>query len=69
MELQAPGALDGQAGLTNVVTAEEIQQAQMEIQTRWDSVIRRCATRTAYGDIDAQSASNIASVAGGLRFT
>ena len=70
MELQASGALDGGAGRTNVVTAEEIQQAQLKVQMRWDQLIQALRNSAPqFGDIDAQNASHIASVAGGLRFT
>jgi len=69
-ELQAGGSLDGGAGRTNVVTAEEIQNAQMKVQQRWGMVIDALRqTAPSMGDTDAQSASHIASVAGGLRFT
>jgi hypothetical protein len=68
-DLQGQGGLNGTAGTTNVVTAEEIQHAQMKIQTRWEQVIQLIRSNVAgYGDRDHQNASHISSVAGGLRF-
>ena len=64
------GGLDGQAGVANVATAEEISQAQREMNMRWESLI--AALRNSAPDftnIDTQSAQQIQSVAGGLRFT
>lgn len=70
VELQAAGSLDGGAGRTNVVTAEEIRHAQMKVQTRWDQLIQALRNSAPqFGDVDAQNASHIASVPGGLRFT
>jgi uncharacterized protein YukE len=69
-ELQASGGLDGQAGVANVATAEEVSNAQREMNMRWESLI--AALRNSAPDftnIDQQSASQITSVAGGLRFT
>jgi hypothetical protein len=69
-DLNAQGGLNGSAGTTNVVTAEEIQHAQLKIQTRWEQVIQLLRGNTAgYGDHDHQNASSIASVPGQLRFT
>jgi hypothetical protein len=69
-DLQAQGGLNGSAGTTNVVTAEEIQHAQMKIQNRWDQVIQLVRNAVASGaDQDHQNAQHIAQVAGGLRFT
>jgi hypothetical protein len=69
-DLQAQGGLNGTAGMTNVVTAEEIQHAQMKIQTRWEQVIQLVRSSVhGYGDRDQQNAQHISSVAGGLRFT
>jgi hypothetical protein len=70
VELQAGGMLDGGAGRTNVVTAEEIQAAQMKIHARWELVIQALrGTSANAGEVDVQNASNIAAVSGGLRFT
>ena len=70
MDLQAAGHLDGGAGRTNVVTAEEIKAAQMKIQMRWDTLIQALrGSVPQFEQTDAHSASHIASVAGGLRFT
>lgn len=69
-ELQASGGLDGQAGVANVATADEISRAQREMNMRWESLI--AALRNSAPDftnIDTQSAQQIQSVAGGLRFT
>ncbi|WP_094287339.1 hypothetical protein [Mycobacterium lehmannii] len=69
-ELQATGGLDGRAGVANVVTAEEISTAQREMNMRWETLI--AALRNSAPDftnIDEQSAQQITSVAGGLRFT
>jgi len=66
-DLQAGGGLNGAAGMTNVVTAEEIHQAQMNIQTHWGRVIAMLRTQTGqYGETDHSNSSQIASVAGGL---
>jgi hypothetical protein len=69
-DLQAQQGLNGTAGTTNVVTAEEIQHAQMKIQTRWEQVIQLIRSNVhGYADRDHQNASHIGSVAGGLRWT
>ena len=69
-ELQGSGGLVGGAGRTNVVTAEEIRHAQMKVQSRWDQLIQALrSSAPQFGQVDAQSASHIASIPGGLRFT
>ncbi|BBZ15022.1 hypothetical protein [Mycobacterium branderi] len=68
-ELQS-GGLEGGAGQTNVVTAEEIQHAQMKIQTRWGHVIDLVRSNTHnYGQQDEHNAASIAAVASDLRWT
>jgi hypothetical protein len=70
MDLQGQGMLQGAAGTTNVATAEEIQHAQMKIQTRWDNLINLLRTNThGFANTDQQNSSSIAAVAGDLRFT
>jgi hypothetical protein len=66
-DLQSGGGLTGAAGMTNVVTAEQVQHAQMQIQTRFGNVIDMLRSQTAnYGEADHSNASQIASVASGL---
>ena len=63
-------ALNGAAGSTNLVTGAEIKDAQMKIQTRFQSVndlLRSGASR--YTNADEDNKSSLASVAGSLRFT
>lgn len=67
-DLQAGQMLTGAAGATNVVTAEEIQNAQMKIQTRWDTLINLLRSNThGYIAADEQNSSHIGSIVGGLR--
>ena len=69
-ELQASGGLDGQAGVANVATAEEISQAQREMNMRSDSLL--VALRNSGPHVTnsgSQRPPQIQSVAGGLRFT
>jgi hypothetical protein len=66
-DLQSGGGLNGAAGVTNIVTAEEVQHAQMQIQNRFGNVIQTLRSQTAnYGETDHTNASQIASVASGL---
>ncbi|WP_425004981.1 hypothetical protein [Mycolicibacterium sp. S3B2] len=68
--LQASGGLYGQAGVANVATAEEISQAQRQMNQRWEALIASLRNSAPdFGNIDTQSAQQIQSVAGGLRFT
>ncbi|MEE6140373.1 type VII secretion target [Mycobacterium sp. 050128] len=62
--------LRGSAGSTNLVTAEEIHEAQNKIQSRFQSVnelLRSGASQ--YHNTDSEAQGHIASVAGHLRFT
>jgi uncharacterized protein YukE len=69
-DLQASGGLQGQAGTTNVVTAEEIQNAQMKVQQRFGMVIDALRqTSVALPETDAQNGQEIGAVVSGLRFT
>jgi hypothetical protein len=69
-DLQASQMLTGDAGATNVVTAEEVQRPQMHIQNQWDQLINALRTNTfGYMSQDTQNSSHIASVAGGLTYT
>jgi uncharacterized protein YukE len=69
-DLHSGGGLQGDAGTTNVVTAEEIKAAQDKISERWDQVIQTLRESTGgFVDQDAQNASHIASVTSDLRFT
>ncbi|KUI36219.1 hypothetical protein [Mycobacterium sp. GA-2829] len=69
-DVHSSGVLQGSAGGTNVVTAEEIKNAQDKISDRWDQVIQVLRESTSgFVDQDSQNASNIASVASDLRFT
>lgn len=69
-DLQGSQMLTGDAGATNVVTAEEVQHAQMNIQTRWDHLINTLRSNThGYMNQDSQNSTHIAGVASNLSFT
>jgi hypothetical protein len=66
-DLQSGGGFQGTAGMTNLVTAEEVQHAQLKIQQRFGNAIDMLRSQTAnYGETDHSNASQIASVAAGL---
>jgi uncharacterized protein YukE len=67
---QASQIFGGGAGDTNVVTGAEIHDAQMKIQTRFQSVndLLRSGAATFTG-ADEHNASQIASVGSSLRYT
>ena len=67
-DLQASQMLTGDAGSTNVVTAEEVQAAQMKIQTQWGHLIDMLRSNThGYIQADQHNASQIGAIAGNLR--
>jgi negative regulator of replication initiation len=67
---QASQVFDSGAGDTNVVTAAEIHDAQMKIQTRFQAVndLLRSGAST-FTNSDEQNAHQIASVGSSLRYT
>lgn len=67
---QSGQILNGAAGSTNLVTGAEVKDAQMKIQTRFQSVndMLRSGAST-YTNADEDNAHQVASVAGSLKFT
>lgn len=67
---QSGQILNGSAGQTNLVTGAEIREAQMKIQTRFQSVndLLRQGAGT-YTATDEDNAQQVASVGGHIRFT
>lgn len=62
--------LRGSAGTTNLVTAEEIAEAQRKIHNRFMAVNEMLRSGgTTYHNSDQEAQQHIASVAGHLRFT
>ncbi len=68
-DLQASGGLDGKGGQASVVTAEEIQRAQHNVNMKWEAIISALrGSAPDFVNTDEQSASHIGSIAGGLRY-
>lgn len=67
---QSGQILNGSAGLANVRTGQEVQEAQMKIQTRFQSVndLLRQGAGT-YTATDEDNAQQVASVGSHIRFT
>jgi uncharacterized protein YukE len=69
-DLLGQGGLTGAAGSTNIVTAEDIQQAAMKLQNRWGNVISTLRSSTqGYSETDSHNAQHIASVGSELSWT
>jgi WXG100 family type VII secretion target len=64
------GTFQGAAGLANISTGAQVKEAQMKIQTRFQSVndLLRSGAST-YSNTDADNQSQLHNVAGGLKFT
>src|SRR5262245_22482790 len=63
-EVHGAGSWFGPAAGANVNTAEEIQHAQMQVQTQWQQLIDVLRAEAAkYADREHQNASAISSVA------
>lgn len=67
-DAQGPGAWQGPAQTTSVVTAEEIHRAQMNVSAKMGMATDTLRGNIgSFGDVDTQNVSDIQAVASGLR--